>query len=263
MKTAALTFDIETDWGGRCTPSRENCKGIEKGLPRIFDILKKHGIKATFFISSETILLFKELYLEIIKQGHEIGSHGHSHNIRFDKLTYSQLLQQMKTSKQIIKKHFNITLLGFRTPQFRINKHHFKALKQAGYSYDSSMVDGKFPGRYKNKISKKPFLENNIIEIPVSVFPYLKVPMGILWINLFGSWVMNLTKQKSIVIYAHPFDFIRKNRKKEYSLPINLWYNFKQKKVASTIEKVIIMLKKRNYRFEKISTQEIFLEDSQ
>ncbi len=47
--------------------------------PQILDILKKHIIKATFFVLGEKAQKYPELLKRIYEEGHEIGNHSWSH----------------------------------------------------------------------------------------------------------------------------------------------------------------------------------------
>ncbi len=63
-KELALTFDIS--WGTRT-------------LPLVLDILRRHGVKATFFLSGPWAEHHPDLVQAIVADGHEIASHGQEH----------------------------------------------------------------------------------------------------------------------------------------------------------------------------------------
>lgn len=48
--------------------------------PWLLNILKKHKIKATFFLTGKEILKYHDLFLQIKKDGHMIGNHSFSHH---------------------------------------------------------------------------------------------------------------------------------------------------------------------------------------
>lgn len=48
--------------------------------PRVLDILKKHGIKATFFVIGQKGEEAEKLYKRIVAEGHTIGIHTYSHD---------------------------------------------------------------------------------------------------------------------------------------------------------------------------------------
>lgn len=50
--------------------------------PRILDLLDSHRSKATFFLIGERAARFPELVAEIIRRGHQVGHHTHTHPVR-------------------------------------------------------------------------------------------------------------------------------------------------------------------------------------
>lgn len=61
---AALTFDDGPD---------------ETFTPKILEILRKHDVKATFFLLGENMLKYPDLARQIAAEGHVIGNHTFSH----------------------------------------------------------------------------------------------------------------------------------------------------------------------------------------
>ncbi len=51
----------------------------EKFTPQILDILKEHGIYATFFLIGDHVLKYPEIARRIVKEGHELGNHTQNH----------------------------------------------------------------------------------------------------------------------------------------------------------------------------------------
>ena len=49
------------------------------GTPAILDILSEFECRATFFVIGKNVLRHRRLARRILDEGHEIGSHGHSH----------------------------------------------------------------------------------------------------------------------------------------------------------------------------------------
>lgn len=49
--------------------------------PRILDLLDRHGARATFFVIGERAARNPELVAEILRRGHEIGHHTHTHPV--------------------------------------------------------------------------------------------------------------------------------------------------------------------------------------
>lgn len=51
----------------------------ERDTPRLLDLLDRHGARATFFVVGERAARHPHLVAEIIRRGHDIGHHTHTH----------------------------------------------------------------------------------------------------------------------------------------------------------------------------------------
>jgi len=52
---------------------------IPEATPFILDILKRYGIKATFFMVGDNVRKYPELHQRVVDEGHRIGNHTHNH----------------------------------------------------------------------------------------------------------------------------------------------------------------------------------------
>ena len=119
QKKIALTFDAGSD-----------AVGIG-----ILDVLKKHNVKATFFLTGKWVVKYPSLAKRIANEGHDIGNHSYSHPDAV-KTTTSAF------KKDIIKAEEAIKSVTGRTPQpyfrFPFGSYNTAALKtagEAGYPY--------------------------------------------------------------------------------------------------------------------------------
>ena len=97
-------------------------------------------------------------------------------------------------------------------------------------------------------------MKNNLLEIPISAMPYLKVPMGLLWINAmsfntFRFFLERIAFPDLIVLYLHPFDLIETKSKRDFGFIINKWYSFKSNKVKYTLESLLRYWKDADRKF--------------
>ena len=244
-KEVAVTIDVETDWGGRLSVAPGNCQGIEEGLPYLLHLLDVLKIKATFFISGEVVSEYADIIHDIVEHGHEIASHGFKHNVDYSAMSKTEIREQISKSKKILEDEIGVTPIGFRAPQFRVNDDVYDVLHELNFKYDSSIVRGSLPTRYNNlSIPSKPFMKNTLLEIPISAMPFLKVPMGLLWINAMGLSTFRFLSERiklanMIVLYLHPFDLIDGKSKKDFGFIITKWYNLRQSKVKYTLESLL------------------------
>jgi peptidoglycan/xylan/chitin deacetylase (PgdA/CDA1 family) len=71
---------------------------------QILDILKTHGIRATFFVLGINVIQNPEIIQRIIKDGHTIGLHGHNHLNPWNILPWKGMLD-LSYGKKILEKN--------------------------------------------------------------------------------------------------------------------------------------------------------------
>ena len=64
---------------------------IPEATPFVLDVLKKYGIKGTFFMVGDNARKYPELHQRVMDEGHRIGNHTHNHigGLRHSVHTYS------------------------------------------------------------------------------------------------------------------------------------------------------------------------------
>ncbi|MGL5328290.1 MAG: polysaccharide deacetylase family protein [Peptostreptococcaceae bacterium] len=105
-KVVALTFDDGPD---------------EDFTPQILDILKKHEVKATFFVIGEKVEYHPEIVKRELAEGHEIGNHTYTH-INVSKRGYDDINNEISKTQEAIKKVTGEEPKIFRPPYRAISK---------------------------------------------------------------------------------------------------------------------------------------------
>ena len=124
---------------------------VVSSTERTLEIFAKHNVRATFFILGYIAQRHPALIRRIFDAGHEIASHGYSHRLAFSQ-TPKQFLRDVKRSKALLENITGSRVLGYRAPNFSIQKENswaYDALLEAGYIYDSSLYPTWHP-RYNN-----------------------------------------------------------------------------------------------------------------
>ena len=89
---------------------------------KILKVLDKYHMKGSFFISSELIgkagYLDRKQILDISRKGHEICSHGQTHQ-KLIKMDKKHLLSALVTSKAEIEEQIGEKIFGFSYPLLR------------------------------------------------------------------------------------------------------------------------------------------------
>lgn len=174
------------------------------GTNVILDTLRKHGIKATFFVTVNFAEHAPDEFSRIINEGHELASHGMNHTtFKADDLLESRLRLEALSSHPVP---------GYRMA--RMMKVDKNAVADAGYVYESSLNPTFIPGRYNNfNKPRRPFMQNGVMQIPVSVSPLVRFPLFWLSAHVLPSALYRklastaLHKDGYFCTYFHPWEF--------------------------------------------------------
>lgn len=104
-KTVAITFD---DGPSSIT------------TPKILEILKENGVKATFFVVGNNIERNKPLMGKIIEAGHEIGNHSYTHP-QLARVSVGQIKSELDRTNKAIFDATGIQPVWFRPPYGSVN----------------------------------------------------------------------------------------------------------------------------------------------
>jgi len=197
-------------------------KRLAEPIGRILQMLDDHGVKATFFILGWVAENERSLVESIASAGHEIASHGMSHNM-LNRLTPETFAAELLESRKLLEDITGKKVRGFRAPTFSITHKTAWAidvLAECDYEYDSSV----FPIRHdRYGVAEAPPQAHlavgpdggNILEIPPLTLRILgrNFPAaGGGYLRLLGSRFIAraLTSQQrkgqSGVIYLHPWE---------------------------------------------------------
>ena len=72
-----------------------------QNTPRLLDMLKERGIKATFFLVGENAAEYPQIVKRIVAEGHELGNHSWSHP-QLSKMTDDAVHQQLEKTQDAI-----------------------------------------------------------------------------------------------------------------------------------------------------------------
>lgn len=117
-KKIALTFNVV--WG-------------EEYISQILDSLNENKIPATFFIGGQWADDFSELAGKIARSGHEVGSHGYSHQ-HPDRISKSANLDEIKKTEEALYKATGTKPSLFAPPYGERGEAVLKAAEEAGYT---------------------------------------------------------------------------------------------------------------------------------
>lgn len=231
-----ITNDVETTSILHHKLSKSTGKLVLKeGIPALLELYSKYNIKSTFFFTGYFAENFPEAVKMVIPYGHEVGSHGYTHEIdkAFDILPLTEQIIHLNKSKKILEDITGKEVISFRAPAARVNKNTAIALKETGFKIDSSISSQRFDMFFSFGSIKKfngiiaprlPYFTSPnslwkrgngpIFEIPISAFflPYIGTTMRIFpTLNKILRKLLHFETSingKPIVFLTHPNEYI-------------------------------------------------------
>jgi len=225
----ALTVDVEDyfhvsafaesikqhDWGNH--PLR-----VERNTRLLLDLFDEYQVKATFFVLGWVAERARGLVEEISARGHEVASHGYSHQLIFNQ-TPKVFREETHRSKKLLEDLVQAPVRGYRAASYSITARSLWALDilvEAGFEYDSSI----FPVRHDRygipDAPEFPHLMRTpkghaLVEFPLStarIFRYRMPVAGGGYFRLYpyaiskaGLGQIN-RKQSPFIFYLHPWE---------------------------------------------------------
>lgn len=114
---------------------------VERNVDRILALLHEYGHKATFFTLGWIAERYPKIVRLIVMEGHELASHGYSHERASDQ-SRGAFLADVKLAKAVLEDIGGVDVRGYRAPSFSIGKSNpwaHECLHEAGYDYSSSI----------------------------------------------------------------------------------------------------------------------------
>ena len=185
---------------------------------KILNFLDQRNQKVTFFCLGWVAERHPDLVKAIVRSGHELGSHSHSHQLVY-KQGQKEFRSDLKKSLSILEDISGQKITAYRAPGFSVTRDTpwmFDELIEAGITHDCSIfptlrAHGGFIGA-----PAKPFvLERNGCEIkafPMSTYSLLGreiIFSGGGYFRLFNYQIIKYMMNRSdyVMTYFHPRDF--------------------------------------------------------
>ncbi len=254
---ASLSLDLDNEWSYLKTHGDAGWEAMPSYLdvvvPRVLEILQRRGLRITFFVVGQDAALEKNARAlrMIADAGHEIGNHSHRHEPWLHLYSEEELERELAESEAAIEAATGVRPDAFRGPGFSVSETTLRVLHRRGYRYDAStfptflgplarayyFMTSKLDPEEKRKRAKlfgsvrdglrplKPYrwklAEGELLEIPVTTLPILRVPIHlsyVLYLGTFSPWLartyfsaaLRLCRLTGVEpsILLHPLDFL-------------------------------------------------------
>ena len=100
-----------------------------KNTPRLLDMLKERGIKATFFLIGKSAATYPEIVRRIVAEGHELGNHTWDHK-SLRAMSQTKIDEELQKTQDAIVAASGTTPLFYRPPGGQINKKQMEAVME-------------------------------------------------------------------------------------------------------------------------------------
>lgn len=221
---AVLTFDVE-DWF--CVRNMRDAipfarwdeqeLRIGEGMGFILEALRARGIRATFFVLGWIAERAPELVRAIAAGGHEIATHGYSHQL-VDTMTPETFRRDVERSLEILRPLTNGPVRGFRAPSFSVTEKTLWALdilQASGLAYDSSVYPTRHPDYGIPGFGTEPRRIGGLWEVPMTTVSLAGIGVPVSGGGYFRLLPYPITRQLlrraacrgPLVLYFHPWEF--------------------------------------------------------
>jgi polysaccharide deacetylase family protein (PEP-CTERM system associated) len=213
---AALSETIKVDEWSQIPPR------VVDNTRRLLDLFDRHEVKATHFVLGWVAERFPDLVKEIDARGHEVASHGYSHQLVYDQ-TPEVFYNETTRSKEILENILGKAVIGYRAASYSITRKSLWALDilhDLGFKYDSSIFPIRhdrygipdaepLPHRLKTPNG------NHIVEFPLTTSSIFGIKMPAagggyfrLYPYAFSKYLLSKVQKndKPIVFYLHPWE---------------------------------------------------------
>ena len=196
---------------------------VERNTDTLLELFDTKNIKATFFVLGWVAERYPDIVKKIVAQGHELASHGYSHQ-----LVYSQspevFQEETYKSKQILEEQGQQAVVGYRAASYSITAKSLWALDilaDLGFTWDSSI----FPIKHDNYgMPGSPERPYNIVTSSgamITEFPLTTAKIGSLSVPAAGGGYFrqypyflskflfnraSLNQTRPQIFYLHPWE---------------------------------------------------------
>ncbi|MCZ8133044.1 MAG: polysaccharide deacetylase [Steroidobacteraceae bacterium] len=113
--------------------------GRRVGVPRVLDVLRRHDVRASFYVPAVCARIDPDEPRRIEAAGHEVGMHGwlHENNSRLDEATERDLMLRARAE---LTRALGHAPAGFRSANWDLSPHTIPLVRELGLEYDSSLM---------------------------------------------------------------------------------------------------------------------------
>ena len=169
---ASFSFDVDAESAVlQASPASADRPGVMShqsygplvGVPRILDVLDRHGVVSTFFVPGYTAERYPGVVRDIVAAGHEVAHHGYLHE-PLEGVAPEVEAGYLDRGLDALEQVAGVRPVGYRAPMWEPSWATPRLLAERGFLYDSSLMDADVP--YELAVPGVPGVES-VVEVPI------------------------------------------------------------------------------------------------
>lgn len=129
---------------------------LEQGYPALLELFARFDIPLTCFIEGWSARQYPGYIECILRQGHDIGMHGWTHE-RWAELPDGEVLELATRATESIRAATGTAPCAFRAPGGKSTPYTTTVLTQLGYTIDASYTDSHLPAPLNDRLMSLPY----------------------------------------------------------------------------------------------------------
>jgi polysaccharide deacetylase family protein (PEP-CTERM system associated) len=217
-----LTVDVE-DWPqSTLDHTLPIGKRVVANTHAMLELMAEAGVQSTFFVLGKVAEQYPALAREIAAAGHEIGTHGYSHEA-VDAMPVAQFREELHRSVETLRQQTGQPVLGHRAADFSISAqslHLLEHVRAEGLTYDSSIFPIRHPrygvpGAWRIPHQVRCASGRMLIEFPMATLHVARLVLPVAgggYFRLFPYWWTRLAlramerERIPATCYLHPYE---------------------------------------------------------
>jgi polysaccharide deacetylase family protein (PEP-CTERM system associated) len=214
VKTFLFSVDLEEFYAERAEFRRTPLPALTE---RYLEFLRRHQMRATFFVVGEIAEKFPATIRAIAAEGHELACHTWAHR-PMEEYNAPSLRDDLRRNLDALGACASAPVTGFRAPILSLTEKCrwvYALLAELGFKYSSSVLPAKNPLHGWPGFGAAPRLVDGILEIPVTlgkIFP-MQLPIGagtyfrcLPFAAIANRFAAEAASARPVVGYFHPYD---------------------------------------------------------
>jgi len=221
---STLSIDLDNAWSYLKTRGSAGWEDFPSYfdivVPRVLDLLDRHGLRITWFIVGQDAVLAKNrpALKSIAASGHEVGNHSFHHEPWMVFRSETELTDELLRAHQAIVDATGLQPRGYRAPGYGLSSAMLEAAAHCQYDYDAStlptfigplarayyFMTTKLPSEERAQRSAlfgrvsdgfrplRPYRwklnERTLLELPVTTMPIFRTPFHVSYLIYLASF---------------------------------------------------------------------------